>query len=592
MWRWALKRTAAFSKTMVLLACQWLGALALLGGSSAGAQIPEVKLIASDGAKFDDFGEAAAISGDTVVIGSDWDFYNTGAAYVFVRSGSSWTQQAKLTANDANVTDNFAANVSVSGDTIIAGAVNSVRTAAGAAGSAYVFTRSGGVWTQQAKLTASSGAPGDHLGHGVSVSGDTAIVGTRCDHVETNIGAAYIFVRSGTAWTQQAKLTASDAAMGDMFGNSVAVSGDTAVVGSIGTQGAGWGGGAAYVFTRSGSTWTQQAKLSGYGLSWSGFFLSTVSISGDTAMFGGGTTYAGVRDSGVVCVYTRTGSEWTQQARLTAPNPAPLDGFGYCVSVSGDTAAVGTYFFTRSGGVWTPQARLATSDAGAGEFGSSPATDAGRVIVGAPDSDGHVPESGAAYVFDLTLPRAPVLFALSINGGADTATTRTVTLNNVCSTPATEAMASESPNFAGASWQPYSAAPSFTLSPGNGTKAVFLKTRNTIGESNARSDAIVLSEPPNVSCFRIDSGAASTTNSTVTLNNSCTNSPMEYMASEFEDFAGASWRTYSTAPAFALSRGNGAKTVYFKVRNDGGESAAVSDTIVLHRPPETKWMLW
>ena len=176
----------------------------------------------------------------------------------------------------------------------------------------------------------------------------------------------------------------------------------------------------------------------------------------------------------------------------------------------------------------------------------------------------------------------PRLKSFNINNGAASTTSRTVTLNNTCTGSPTHYMASGSSSFSGASWQTYSTAPSFTLSSGNGTKTVYLKVKNAAGESSVISDSISLNEStkPSVTWFAINNGAASTTSRTVTLNNTCTGSPTHYMASESSSFSGASWQTYSTAPSFTLSSGNGTKTVYLKVKNAAGESTVISDSII------------
>ena len=226
---------------------------------------------------------------------------------MFVRSGGTWTEQQKLTASDAAAIDQFGVSVAISGDTVVAGAYVDDTPAGADAGSAYVFVRSGGTWTQQQKLTASDAAANDLFGFSVAVSGDTAVVGAYSDdtpagarcglglrvralggHLDpaaeahrlrrrrrrpvrelggglgrhrggggvrrrhpagTNAGSAYVFVRSGATWTQQQKLTASDAAADDQFGVSVAVSGDTAVAGAyFDDTPAGEDAGSAYVF--------------------------------------------------------------------------------------------------------------------------------------------------------------------------------------------------------------------------------------------------------------------------------------------------------------------------------------------------------
>jgi hypothetical protein len=212
-----------------------------------------------------------ALSGTTAVVGALGN-NGRGAAYVFTGSGSTWTQQAKLTASDGAPFDDFGISVALSGTTAVVGALGN-----NGRGAAYVFTGSGSTWTQQAKLTASDGAPGDEFGISVALSGTTAIVGAYGGKSFT--GAAYVFTNSGSTWTQQAKLTASDGAANNDFGFSVALSGSTAVVGAFGNSS---GIGAAYMFTRSGTTWSQQAKLTASG----GGFGNSVTLSGSTALVG------------------------------------------------------------------------------------------------------------------------------------------------------------------------------------------------------------------------------------------------------------------------------------------------------------------
>src|ERR1043166_3360199 len=187
--------------------------------------------VASDAHPSAVFGFSMAISGDTAIVGAPDEPSGTrpGAAYVFTRNGSVWMQQQKLTASDAAAQDQFGISVSISGDTVIVGSYQDDNTRGMNAGSAYVFTRNGTVWTQQQKLTAADGADDDNFGDSVSISGDTAIVGAYFDDTAAgfNVGSAYVFTRGGTVWTQQQKLTASDGAEIDIFGTSVAIVGDT-----------------------------------------------------------------------------------------------------------------------------------------------------------------------------------------------------------------------------------------------------------------------------------------------------------------------------------------------------------------------------
>src|SRR5262249_22798562 len=171
--------------------------------------------------------------------------------------------QQKLTAFDGAAGDNFGFSVTVSGDTVVVGANNDDIGMNADQGSAYVFTRSGAFWTLQHKLTASDGAASDNFGISVALSGDTLVVGAFGDDIGANgnQGSAYVFARNGAFWTQQQKLTAADGAANDQFGASVALSGDTVLVGSPNGKGAFAGQGAAYVFVIRANNLVQQQPL-------------------------------------------------------------------------------------------------------------------------------------------------------------------------------------------------------------------------------------------------------------------------------------------------------------------------------------------
>jgi hypothetical protein len=306
-------------------------------------QQAQLTVAASPGSQF---GFSVALSGDTALVGAINDVgvkNNQGSAYVFTRSGSTWTQQAELTASDGAASDFFGRSVALSGDTAVIGASGDDSLQ----GSAYVFTRSGSTWTQQAKLTASDGAVGDLFGFSVALSGDTALVGAMNDDVgaSNNQGSAFVFTRSGTTWTQQAQLTAIGGATNDDFGQSVALSGDMAVIGAPGVDVVGNDSqGAAYVFTRSGTTWTEQAQLTASDGAAGDLFGIDVALSGDTAVIGAyGDDVVGNTSQGSAYVFTRWGKNWTQQAQLTASDGAAGDNFGIAVALSGDTALVGAW---------------------------------------------------------------------------------------------------------------------------------------------------------------------------------------------------------------------------------------------------------
>ncbi len=473
-----------------------------------------------------------AVAGDTVIVGApqedssstgvnstpDDAATNAGAAYVFVRSAGVWTQQAYLkpAAGTTQAGDNFGYSVAVAGDTVVVGAFqedsSTLGVGAGAgtpnelaisAGAAYVFTRSAGVWTQQAYLkpaAVGTTQADDRFGFSVAVAGDTVVVGANLEDSNTqgvqagpgtpnesasDAGAAYVFVRSAGVWSQQAYLkpaAVGTTQAGDQFGFSVAVAGDTVVVGAAGedssTTGVAAGAGtpnddgtansagAAYVFVRSAGVWTQQAYLkpAAVGTTQAGDqFGVSVAVAGDSvvvgALFedsstlgvqaGAGAPNESASQAGAAYVFTRSAGVWTQQAYL---KPAAVgtsqtgDNFGFSVAVAGDTLVVGAYFedsgtlgvqagagtpdelagtagaayvFVRTAGGWSQQAYLkpaavGTTQAG-DQFGFSVALAGDTVVVGAaaedsstlgvqagagtPNDDGTASAAGAAYVF-------------------------------------------------------------------------------------------------------------------------------------------------------------------------------------------------
>jgi hypothetical protein len=238
-------------------------------------------------------------------------------------AGSAF-QQAKLTAAGGAAGDHVGASVAIAGSTAVVGADG---TNSGT-GAAYVFTRSGATWSQQAELTAAGGAAGDDFGASVAIAGSAAVIGAP-DFTGSGTGAAYTFIHSAT-WTQQAKLTAAAGATGDDFGRSVAIAGSTAVAGADGTKSA---TGAAYVFVLP----FQQARVAATGHA-RDYFGWSVAISGSTAVVG---AYGTSKGAGVAYVFVRSGTTWSQQAELTNPGGAAADGFGYAVAVAGSTAVVG-----------------------------------------------------------------------------------------------------------------------------------------------------------------------------------------------------------------------------------------------------------
>ncbi len=410
---------------------------------SNGVWSQQAYLKASNTEADDEFGFSVAVSEDTVVIGAIGESSSatgvngnqgnnsaigSGAAYVFVRSGETWSQQAYLKASNTEVNGRFGWSVAVSEDTAVIGAIgesgsargingNQTNNSAIGSGAAYVFVRSGAVWSQQAYLKASNTGVGDQFGTSVAIARDTAIVGARLESSNAvgvngnqgnnsaiGSGAAYMFVRSGETWSQQAYLKASNTGVNDQFGASVAISGDTVVVGARFEASSAVGinanqiddsvfaSGAAYVFVRSGIAWSQQAYLKASNTGEADFFGESVAIAGNTVIVGatgesssaegvnGNQADNSANASGAAYVFARRGGIWSQQAYLKASNIEVTNFFGKSVAISGELIVVGAFFeHSNNTGVNTM-----------------------------PNNAGTADSSGAAYIFDFTASAVPL----------------------------------------------------------------------------------------------------------------------------------------------------------------------------------------
>lgn len=410
--------------------------------------LQQAKLTASDGATWDLYGRSVALSGDTLVVGADFADVGAnsdqGAAYVYVRNGSTWTFQAKLTAGDGATGDKFGAQLAITGDTIVAGAAYDTTGVTQFHGSAYVFVRTGTTWTQQAKLSAADTMTGDHFGNAVALNGETVIIGAFSDDIGNNDsqGSAYVFVRNGTVWTQQQKLTASDGAAGDFFGTRVALNGDTALAGAPRDD---VNRGAAYVFVRNGTVWTQQQKLTasdgvpnGNGLP-GDYFGGALALSGETALVGAeNKTVHANQQQGAAYIFTRSGTVWTQAQKLLADDGGAIDVFGISVALSGNLAIIGAagdnvgnnldqgsaYVFRRTGAIWAQQQKVLANDGAPGDvFAFSTALSGNTVAFGAElDDIGANTNQGSAYVFVFpdcpTITLTPASLPTGMNGAA------------------------------------------------------------------------------------------------------------------------------------------------------------------------------
>ena len=448
----------------------------------------------------DNFGWSVAISGETIVVGAYYEDSaakgvggdqnsnaapDSGAVYVFVRNGNSWTQQAYLKASNTNEDDCFGYSVAISGDTIVVGAPYEASSATGiggdqnsnsasGAGAVYVFSRSNGVWSQQAYIKASNTNAGDFFGWSVAISGDTAVVGAygessnakgvggdQSNNGAPSAGAAYVFTRASGTWTQQAYLKASNTNPADVFGWSVAIYDQTIVVSALFEDSAatGIGGdqnsnsasasGAVYVFTRTNSVWSQQAYLKASNTGAGDYFGYSIAISGSTVVVGaisedsnatgvgGNQADNSAPDSGAAYVFVRSGTTWSQQAYLKASNTGSTDTFGNAVAIDGgkiivganyeDSSATGVdgdqgnnsqpdsgaaYVFTRNGSAWSQTAYLKASNTEAQDcFAKSVGVYGLTIVAGAnlesskakgidgDQTDNSMLAAGAIYIF-------------------------------------------------------------------------------------------------------------------------------------------------------------------------------------------------
>lgn len=445
------------------------------------------------------FGYSVAISGDTVVVGSPYEATNSvgqndeslhasGAVYVFVRTGTSWSEQAYLKAPNPQAGAEFGMSVAIDGDTLVVGSYaedvsdpNNPSNVIENAGAAYIFTRNGTTWSQQAHLIASNPNDSDNFGIRVAIDEDTLVVGayledsngaSQSDNTLNAAGAAYVFTRSGTIWSQQAYLKASNLDSADRFGFRVAIYEDTIAVGAIAEASNGSSpsdnsvayAGAVYIFTRTGTDWNEQAYLKASNANAGDWFGINMAIFEDTLVVGANYEDSNgsnqndnsMSSAGAVYIFTRTGNSWTQQTYLKSPKPESSQEFGEAIALDGDTLVVGShgesvdgfpgktspvvYVFVHDGNTFQHQMNIkpANPEAG-GWFGEAVGISGNTAVIGAPN-DGDVPlyAAGAAYIFVPAPPATETPTPTITNTPTATATsTSTATLTSTITPTAT-----------------------------------------------------------------------------------------------------------------------------------------------------------
>lgn len=302
----------------------------------------------------DGYGNGIALSGDTLVVGASSDATNgliAGAAYVYVRNGHTWSLQQKLFPSDPSPLAQFGIAVDIVGDTIVIGAYGDDDSGYGT-GAAYVFRRNGTVWTEEQKLKASDEQAESSFGLSVSINGQTIAVGSpSASSPETQFcGAVYAFVNNGSGWQQQAKITPNNTMPNQQFGFTVSISGDTIVAAapgevigapSVEAQNV-RSKGAVYIFDRTGTSWGHQKRFFERDTNRTGGFAVRAAIDGDTIIVGDPTYDAGARFTGAVYVFERNGNGWTLKYTLAADDGEFLQVMGLSIAISGDTVIAGT----------------------------------------------------------------------------------------------------------------------------------------------------------------------------------------------------------------------------------------------------------
>lgn len=317
------------------------------------------RLEAADPASSDNFGAAVDIRGDVIIAGANWDDCGAGAdcgsAYVFRRTGNLWSQEQKLTAADAGANDNFARAVSINGDLAAVGSFADDCGAGADCGAIYVYRRQGGNWVQEQKLTAGDPATADTLGLPVAIEGNMVVAGASgVDCLAgNNCGAVYAFRHNGANWVQDAKLSAADVSANDGFGQALALHGDLLVVGSPNDDcAAGADCGAAYVFRRTGGVWQQEKKLTAFDAGATDNFGAAVTVADGVIAVGAPRDDCGAgADCGALYTFRYVGGTWISETKLAPGDAAANDNFGRALDMTVSLIVASSWLSDCSAGV-------------------------------------------------------------------------------------------------------------------------------------------------------------------------------------------------------------------------------------------------
>ena len=375
------------------------------------AQITDQKVTAFDMAAGDIYGAAVAVDGELAIVCNEWDDPNgldSGSIYAYHWNGTQWQFDQKFSPADNQLGDNFGRSVCMQDGVAVVGThwdddkgLNS--------GSVYVLEHDGNEWVERQKLTAADGQPDDRFGNSVSLDGDWLAVSAWLeDQGGNSAGAVYLFRHNGSAWVQDQKLLAPDAAGGDNFGRYVSVSGDKVLIGAWKDDVGGGNSGSAYVFRHDGENWVHEQKLVAFDRAAGDLFGWVCSLRDDVAVVGAYADDELGSNSGSVYIYRFNGSSWVLETKLLASDGVANDWFGYCTAISGNrllVAATGNgsgraFVYRYDGAQWVERARIAPSDgADQDKFGFHVAISGGVLLSGAWRDDDAGPDTGSAYFY-------------------------------------------------------------------------------------------------------------------------------------------------------------------------------------------------
>jgi len=406
-----------------LLACSTaLTAICSLAIAQPCVAIQSVLMVADDGDISDAYGWAVAIEGNTAIVGSLYDDAigsDSGSAYILSYDGASWDQTQKLVATGIGGGDGFGDSVAIHKDTLVIGAPGDDDAGSGA-GAAYVYTRAAGVWAQTAKLVPPMLVSGDNFASAVDIDNDTIVLSAALtDTTGSNSGKAYIYRLTKGTWQLEAQLVSNDIAEFDRFAGDVAISGSHALIGAASDDDNGSGSGSAYVFTRTGTAWNQTAKLTASDGTSDDNFGDRLDISDDSIIIGARNEDDLGTNSGAVYIFEFENNDWTQKIKLTAFDGTSFEYFGQDVAIHNNRAIVGAwgqndrfgffnagaaYAYSRTAGLWSLDNKIVASDREGGDFfGYSVAVTDNHAIIGADGNDDFWwgPDAGSAYMISV-----------------------------------------------------------------------------------------------------------------------------------------------------------------------------------------------